>query len=534
MSSTVKPYQRFFETHVDSGVLGNGFFKTLPTETIQAFAQTPSQMATFFQSEEGKALGFSREAVQSLSQNIAAIANFADKHGGDRHPILFTQDGHWYVPPKMRDDTYLEFLRKGEKTAGTAALTRLINRPLPVYDEHGEQIGGFEEGDEHVALSVTDKRTGKPTFHEAQASYLENGSSEAGRPICVAHKANGLTNLQNPSSELDGCGMVSRNTSYAQHVIPDPHHDSIWELSQDGKFVKGANYSYHPQEAVEVNLNHKQMSVLRADMELSFKESEVKPEAGCTLPQNHPDFKAKTVPAFFPDGKEQWVVPRKASGEDGVDFSYATPDAHGKLPKKAQRVEAYEPIMPHADMQIVKPYAHHGNMLDSHNCFTSTADYIEGVGALGEQRQFHANAQGRMRYDTLPASAEHPSTKLGFFDVVKANSVRVGKAEVTQAGITGEAVISKGNFNGAEVRHVDFSDLAQKAAKEARSQRKVLARVKARTLPENALVFQTGASGDMLEQCERAMQEQRAAFSGRFAETIKAAVAAGERGAVRL
>lgn len=367
-------YQHFFSTHVDAGVT-NGMIKSLSLE----------------------------DAVKGQSARTAEVmAGFAKIVGTDK--LMFTQDGTWIIPPRMRDafPDYKRYLMEdadNNKIVGTAAITFAQNQPIPTFDEDGKQIGGFENGDFHGYLTIVDNRTGKVL--ELHQTFLENSNDAAFRPGFVgmneAYAVNvlGMTlaqahaYLKDPNAETDSSGQTggrkgSKYTrlAYVQcELVASPDDAFNWN-----DHVKGSNFNYVPIAALEFQMTERKMNALLWDRELAIRECGIKAKEGTVAKQNEAGFEPATRDGFYLDGTPRYVIPveQMIDGELQTVFINASPDAQGNVPEGAIRVKEYDTVVQGRDMQVVKPYNHHGgsqHIADAANCFSSIAGMLDNVAA---------------------------------------------------------------------------------------------------------------------------------------------------------
>lgn len=378
-------YDRFFETHVHTGVT-DGLLQQVDAKTVADFsAGKTSEIA---------GVNFSPSARQALQQGAADMAAFADRVGADK--LLFTPEGSWVVPPKMRANSpeyrrYLHQDAKNAPVAGTAAITLAQNEPIPVYKD-GQQIGGFETGDQHGFLTIVDRRTGQKL--EAQQTFLENSDDPAMRPNIVGINPDARKPMaevqritKDPKTKLDGVGMLEgKNTAdvmYGCEVIPDIDKAFNWNNG-----TRGANFNYVPLAAIEFKLTPQQLDVLKFDRELAGRESAVKAAPESKGRQNEPGYVPATKPSFYPDGTARYVTAHETKTKEGTETEFR--NAHeampGGLPKGAIRVMEYDTVVPATDMQVVRPYNNlGGSKLCSagSNCFKAVCDMLDGVAAGG-------------------------------------------------------------------------------------------------------------------------------------------------------
>ncbi len=381
-------YARFFETHVQTGVT-EGLLQQVDARTIADFAAGKI--------DDIPSARFSPSAHRALQRGATEMAAFAERTGAEK--LLFTTEGSWVIPPKMRADSpeYRRYLHLGvgdKSVAGTAAITLAQNEPIPVYKD-GQQVGGFETGDQHGFLTIVDRRTGQRL--EAQQTFLENSDQPAMRPNIVGINPDSRKPMdevqrlaKDPATKLDGVGMLEgKNTPdvmYACEVIPDIDKAFNWNNG-----VKGANFNYVPLAAIEFKLTPQQLDVLKFDREIAGRESAVKAAPGSTGRQNEPGYIPATKPSFYPDGTARYVTTHETKTAQGTEteFRNAHEGMPGGLPKGAIRVMEYDTAVPATDMQVVRPYNNLGGSKHCQvgsNCFKAVCDLLDGVAAGGADK----------------------------------------------------------------------------------------------------------------------------------------------------
>lgn len=278
------------------------------------------------------------------------------------------------------------------KMAGTAAITFAQNKPIPMYDADGNQIGGFENNAFHGFLTIVDSRTGK--VHELHQTFLEDSNDPAFRPGIVSineeyAKVLGLSKQQlldlikDPKTALDDVGMLegkeTRLVSYQCELVPSPDKAFNWNNG-----INGSNFNYNTIAALEFGIGARQMDALLWDRELAIREGGVKSKPRTTAKQNETGFEPAIREGVYPDGTERYVIATEETvdGEKKTVFRNAAPDATGKVPAGAIRVLEYDTVVRGEDMQVVEPYNNHGgskHMAGSANCFKAVASMLDNV-----------------------------------------------------------------------------------------------------------------------------------------------------------
>ncbi len=510
--SANQQYNRFFDTHVQTGVT-EGLLQQVDAKKVADFAAGKTG--------EVAGVNFSSSARQALQEGAADMAAFADRTGTQK--LLFTPEGSWIIPPKMRADSpeYRRYLHRGAQdapVAGTAAITLAQNEPVPVYKD-GQQVGGFETGDQHGFLTIVDRRTGQRL--EAQQTFLENSDLPAMRPNIVGINPDARKPMdevqriaKDPKTKLDGVGMLEgKNTAdvmYGCEVIPDIDKAFNWNNG-----TKGANFNYVPLAAIEFRLTPQQLDVLKFDRELAGRESAVKAAPGSTGRQNEPGYIPATKPSFYPDGTARYTTVHETKTKQGTEteFRNAHEGMPGGLPKDAIRVMEYDTVVPATDMQVVRPYNNLGGSKHCQvgsNCFKAVCDMLDGVAAGGMDKtvqqaigaeQINEAALQRM---LLRHSVGGDTRKIPMQGVVDANvTVHTHKTDAGSsyafydfAQLKRAAVLSLGKDEGV----YPASSIPGKAIAEIGKQREQAAADGQRP-PENQLtLFPVGAIGGYLAQ----------------------------------
>lgn len=456
LATQQKAYARFFETHVSTGV-------------------TDGMIASRSIDEAMK--------VQS-AETAKFMKGFANAMGVDS--LMFTKDGTWIIPPKMREafPDYKRYLMEesaDNQIVGTAAITFAQNQPIPTFDEDGKQIGGFENGDFHGYLTIVDNRTGKVL--ELHQTFLENSNDPAFRPGFVgmneAYAKDVLkmsldaahAYLKDPNAETDSSGQTggrkgSKYTrmAYVQcELVASPDEAFNWN-----DHVNGSNFNYVPIAALDFQMTERKMNALLWDRELAIRECGIKAKEGTTAKQNEAGFEPATRDGLYLDGTPRYVIPveQMIDGELQTVFINASPDAHGNIPEGAIRVKEYDTVVAGKDMQVVKPYNHHGgsqHIADAANCFSSIAGMLDNVAAHNVIEQSVLDTLG------VKKTFESGITRMLGMHMVKGalNSTLINYNMpvngVERADLAGSAIAYQTKHaNGALYNMIDFTGLTLK------------------------------------------------------------------------
>ncbi len=193
-----------------------------------------------------------QKAMAGQSKETAEfMMRFAKQTGVNA--LIFTNEGTWIIPPKMRQafPEYKKYLMENPsgKMVGTSAITFTQNKPIPMYDEKGEQIGGFEDKAFHGYLTIVDHRTGKT--YELHQTFLENSNDPAFRPGIVGvneefAKTLGMSlqeaidKIKDPNTPLDDVAMLQ-----GKLMIPFGYGPlSMNNLNQPIKCMRNAGSSH--------------------------------------------------------------------------------------------------------------------------------------------------------------------------------------------------------------------------------------------------------------------------------------------------
>ena len=529
-------YETFLKTHVRSGVT-DGVLHAVSLEDLQAFANGSKKL-------EGP--GITDTTRQELRENYAAMAEFARLAGVKE--LLFTEDAAWYVPPKMRDmlpgDAYKNYLLKNYaadgQPVGFASLVTGMNVPIPAFVD-GVQQGGFESGDHHAFLSITDKNGRNVELHQ---TFMEKSDDPAFRPGIVGvnmqlgeklyaealaadpnlkaqyPKAEAWAHalIKNPETVLDSVGMLDGKiaglVSYQCEMIGSPTIAANW----DGD-TPGGNFNYIPMTALRFGLTEQQLNVLMADRAVAIEECRIVPAVNSpTKNQNAPGFIPATEQAFYPDGTPRFVktVTTKTADGDETTFLNASSDANGGL-----RVLQYKMRVDDGpDRQVIVPYNHYGNVAGygfagAANCVGSVGSLLAGIAAAGQTDKGPLEAIGANSYringlgqEVLKMIGDVPADKVQNLQIggdlpgrVRVYPLTIGAANATLVDFCGVQHMSEG------VKPEDFvtkdgkpRGLAGKLLQDISRQRRAVVAAAAR--PENGeglTLLPTGTVGKLFE-----------------------------------
>lgn len=516
-------YQKFFATHVDSGVL-DGLLDVVPAA---ALGNRNTDLLGFAQSNKG---AISPRVLKTIGDNYTQISEFAKEFGAER--LTFTKEGNWVIPPLLRDEfpAYKDYLlNASDEKVGTGAITMVQNEAIPTF-ENGEQTGGFETGDRHGFLTIVDKRNGN--VYELQQTFLENSDEVEMRPNIAGlnyeragrllpkeelKKLEGLEGeareeklkevlneyVKRTDIELDSTGMVggmegSKQTglaSYGCELVLDVDAAFNWN---DNRL--GANFNYVPIAAVEFELNAQQLDVILFDRMLAARECEIRPEEGCQARQNEEGYVPGKRPSPYPDGTPRYVTAETVDqdGEKVVIFKNAKAETPG-----AVLVMEYDTMVKSADMQVTLPYNHFGasGMKGTQNCFGAACDILQGVAAHGSSTEALLKAIGgkNLRDEGINRIVQgliESSNGVDFKDVKGPVDANIG-------------VYNTPLKNGTTVKVYDFADLPEVAAKRAEDKD---AEVEFGSLAGAAIAKTTAQRAQAVENKDRAPDDQLTLF----------------------
>jgi len=400
-STDQKMYAGFLETHVKPG-LGDLFLSSVRTCDVLEFLTGET------------VLGFDlpTNACSALWENANVLKSFVHQTGAEK--LMFTKEGAWYIPPKMRETwaCYKEYLlseyNEGHP-AGLAAIVCARNEPIPAFVD-GVQQGGFEIGDYHAFLSIIELSSGRSV--ELHQTFMGDSTKFAFRPGIVGvnlkmaeelyHGKNAKDSgeaakypdaisyanakIKDLNTYLDNVGMLGHNltglVSYQCEMIGDPTHACNW----DGE-TPGCNFNYIPALTVLFELTQLQLSVLKADRLMAIAECKKIPAVNSpTQDQNEKDFIPATVPAFFPDGTPRYVRTKIRNTSERVEviFKNAIDGSNGAI-----QVQLFRMTVPDGDKrQVTMPYNHYGNVAGygypgAANCIGAIINIMKGIAAGG-------------------------------------------------------------------------------------------------------------------------------------------------------
>lgn len=509
-------YARFFQTHIDTNVT-HGLLREVSVQDIAKLGSDPAAGL------EGIAL--SDASRRALVEHSSAVMNFARKANVDK--VLLTADGTWVVPPKLRPDVagYTHYLNSNYdqgQVVGTSAITLAQNQPIPVF-ENGEQVGGFENGDFHGFLTITDRRTGE--VHELHQTFLENSDDPALRPGIVnvnwdlarergMSREQTLELIKSPETKLESVGMLDgRNTeivSYACELTRDIDAAANWNNG-----VRGGNFNYVPIAAIEMPLTSQQLGLLLFDRELAGRECSFQPAAGCDIQdQNAEGFEPLLRESVYPDGTPRYVMVERKEVDGEIEVVFSNASGTEQVPPGAERhrVQEYATVVAPNDMQVVEPYNHWGKSrsedFKASNCFGTCLALLDGVSAAGEKgarevlgiKQTSESGIQRMLAKLLLIRTSRVGTQSvdgpvsGDINLYRTKDRQVTVYDFCSMGRT--VLASAGGMRGTNLQ-----GLSGKAVDTITAERQAVV-ANAERPPENELtLLPVGATGAYLKQC---------------------------------